>query len=134
MYKRQVDPSLTVPTVAASAPRSVRGYINRTAKAVPAAVPMAEPEGLPLSYETQDGLAGEGGRLSDGIYEEYGLQAIRIPDAQAHPTKLVQSAAMASIAPPKPSYRPMLPAKLVSRGLLSDCLLYTSSEIYQTID
>jgi len=31
-----VDPSLTVPTVAASAPRSVRGYINRTAKAVPA--------------------------------------------------------------------------------------------------
>lgn len=51
-----IDPSLTVPTVAASAPRSVRGYINRAAKAVPAAVPMAEPEGLPLAYETQDGL------------------------------------------------------------------------------
>jgi hypothetical protein len=36
-----VDPSLTVPAVAAYVPRSVRGYINRTAKAVPAAVPMA---------------------------------------------------------------------------------------------
>ncbi|KPL50741.1 methylase [Prosthecomicrobium hirschii] len=118
-----VAPSLTVPTVAASVPRSVRGYINRTAKAVPAAVPMAEPEGLPLSYETQDGLAGEGGRLSDGIYEEYGLQAIRIAGSQAHPTRLVQSAAMASVAPPRPSYRPHLPVNI--HELLSDAQLET---------
>ena len=41
------------------------------------------------------------------------LQSIRIPGAQAHPTKLVQSAAMASVAPPKPSYRPHLPANVV---------------------
>jgi len=114
-----VDPSVTVPTVAASAPRSVRGYINRTAKTVPA----AEPEGLPLSYETQDGLAGEGGRLSDGIYEEYGLQAIRIAGSQAHPTRLVQSAAMASVAPPRPSYRPHLPVNI--HELLSDAQLET---------
>ncbi len=118
-----VDPSLTVPTVAASTPRSVRGYINRTAKAVPAAVPMAEPEGLPLAYETQDGLAGEDGRLSDGIYEEYGLQAIRIAGSQAHPTRLVQSAAMASVAPPRPSYRPHLPVNI--HELLSDAQLET---------
>ncbi|WLB84513.1 strawberry notch family protein [Bradyrhizobium elkanii] len=118
-----VDPSLTVPTVAASTPRSVRGYINRTAKAVPAAVPMAEPEGLPLSYETPDELTGEGGRLSDGIYEEYGLQAIRIAGSQAHPTRLVQSAAMASVAPPKPSYRPHLPVNI--HELLSDAQLET---------
>ena len=118
-----VDPSFTVPTVAASAPRSVRGYINRTAKAVPAAVPMTEPEGLPLAYETQDSLAGEGGRLSDGIYEEYGLQAIRIAGSQAHPTRLVQSAAMASVAPPRPSYRPHLPVNI--HELLSDAQLET---------
>ena len=43
-----------------------------------------------------------------------------IPGAKAHPTKLVQSAAMASVAPPKPSYRPHLPASLVGDGLLSD--------------
>ena len=30
------------------------------------------------------------------------LQSIRIPGAQPHPTKLVQSAAMASVAPPEP--------------------------------
>ncbi len=118
-----VDPSVTVPAIAPSAPRSVRGYINRTAKAVPATAPMAEPEGLPLAYETLDWLAGEGGRLSDAIYEEYGLQAIRIAGSQAHPTKLVQSAAMASVAPPKPSYRPRLPADI--HNLLSEAQLET---------
>ena len=118
-----VDPSVMVPAAPAATPRSVRGYINRAAKAAPATAPMAEPEGLPLAYDTLDGLTGEGGRLSDGIYEEYGLQAIRISGSQAHPTKLVQSAAMASVAPPKPSYRPHLPANI--HELLSDAQLET---------
>jgi hypothetical protein len=118
-----VDSSLTVPVTAPSVPRSVRGSINRTAKAIPATAPMAEPESLPLAYETMDWLAGEGGRLSDGIYEEYGLQAIRIAGSQAHPTRLVQSAAMASVAPPKPSYRPRLPTNI--QKLLSDAQLET---------
>ena len=118
-----IDPSVMVPAAPAAAPRSVRGYINRAAKAAPATAQMAEPEGLPLAYDTLDGLTGEGGRLSDGIYEEYGLQAIRISSSQAHPTKLVQSAAMASVAPPKPSYRPHLPANI--HELLSDAQLET---------
>jgi hypothetical protein len=37
-------------------------------------------------------------RLSDAIYETFRLQAINIPGAEPHPTKLVQSAAMASRA------------------------------------
>src|SRR6202021_1756385 len=41
----------------------------------------------------------------------------------AHPTRLVQSAAMASVAPPKPSYRPHLPAFAVVGLLLSDAQL-----------
>lgn len=70
-----------------------------------------------------DWTAAEGAHLTDAIYEEYGLQSIRIPGSTAHPTKLVQSAAMASIAPPKPAYRPTLPANIL--GLLSDAQLET---------
>ena len=119
-----VDPSVIVPAAAPAAARSVRGYLNRVARTAPAGV-TAEPEGVALDYEIVDALAETeaGGRISDAIYEEYGLQAIRISGSQAHPTKLVQSAAMASVAPPKPSYRPQLPANI--RELLSDAQLET---------
>jgi len=50
-------------------------------------------------------------------------KSIRIPGAQLHPTRLVQSAAMASVAPPKPSYHPHLPSTVLANGLLSDAQL-----------
>jgi len=117
-----VDPGLTVPVARPTAPRTVRGYVNRAARSAPAA-PLAEPEAVPVAYETVDWEPAEGGGLSDAIYEEYGLQTIRIDGAQAHPTQLVQSASMASIAPPKPSYRPTLPNDIL--GKLSEAQLET---------
>ncbi|WP_426288245.1 strawberry notch-like NTP hydrolase domain-containing protein [Sphingomonas sp. PSPC2-2] len=75
-----------------------------------------------LIYETADWTPPTG-RLGDSIYEPYTLQSLRIPGAKPHPTPLVQSAAMASVAPPKPSYRPHLPTILASIGILSDAQL-----------
>ncbi len=117
-----VDPGVAVRVPRPAAPRTVRGYVNRAARTVSAA-PLAEPEGVPLAYEAVDWAPADADRLSDAIYEDYGLQTIRIAGAQAHPTQLVQSASMASIAPPKPSYRPTLPKDIL--GKLSEAQLET---------
>ncbi|MBR9766488.1 MAG: DEAD/DEAH box helicase family protein, partial [Rhodobacteraceae bacterium] len=125
----QVPPRLPVslPKVAspmpAAAPKTVRGYLARAAASRPATAPASDPEGIELTYETVDWAPPEGARLSDAIYEEYALQSLRIPGAEPHPTKLVQSAAMASVAPPQPSYRPRLTADIRTR--LSDAQLET---------
>lgn len=125
----QVPPRATVdlprppaPT-APAAVRTVRSYLARAGAAQPARFTSTRPNAVELAYETLDWMPPEAARLSDAIYEEYALQAIRIPHAAPHPTKLVQSAAMASVAPPRPSYRPLLPADICTR--LSDAQLET---------
>jgi hypothetical protein len=97
-------------------PRTLRGSTVRRSS-LPAVAVAAE--SIELTYETLDWRPIEGARITDALYEEYGLQTIRIPDSQAHPTKLVQSVAMASVAPPKPSYGPHLPPAVISGGFLS---------------
>ena len=57
--------------------------------------------------------------------ETYAVQSIAIAGAKPHPTNLVQSAAMASVRPPLPSYRPLLPKRLIADGMLSDAQLET---------
>ncbi|MBB3862525.1 putative RNA methylase [Novosphingobium hassiacum] len=79
-------------------------------------------EAAELVYETVDWMP-PAERLGNSIYEPYTLQSVTIPGAGAHPTPLVQSAAMASVAPPKPAYRPHLPPQLALLGILSDAQL-----------
>ena len=122
-----VPPRATVdlpkPPSPTSSARSVRGYLAQVNTAPAIRKPAASPVAIELSYEAIDAAPPDAARLSDAIYEEYGLQSIRIPGAVPHPTKLVQSAAMASVAPPRPTYRPMLPADIRQR--LSDAQLET---------
>jgi predicted RNA methylase len=111
--------SVAVASARSAIPRTVRAFAMR-----PSSVPaLPVPDAVELAYETVDWIPLEGARLTDALYEEYGLQSIRISGSQAHPTSLVQSVAMASVAPPKPSYRPHLPANLAADGLLSDAQL-----------
>ena len=81
----------------------------------------AEPEPREIDIEPAE-------RHGDGTdaastWTPWSPASFRVPGAAEHPTPLVESAAMADIAPPVPSYRPLLPPALVDDGLLSEAQL-----------
>jgi hypothetical protein len=78
-----------------------------------------------------------GGALTDSVYEPYRPQRLVIPGAKDHPGKLVQSAAMASVDPPAPSYTPNLPKDVIEKGKLSvaqlEAVVYAGQAHSQTL-
>lgn len=90
----------------------------RAIEAKRAAHPFDSAETIDLAYTIKRSLSSDT-RISDMVYEPYVLQSIEIDRAPEHPTKLVQSAAMASVAPPAPSHRPKLLKSVVDKGVLS---------------
>ena len=85
----------------------------------PASAARIEVEAAELAYEAVDWAGDAAARMPDALYEDYRLQSLSIPGATDHPTKLVQSAAMASVAPPRPGYRPHVLPHHLTEGVLS---------------
>ncbi|MCI5040919.1 MAG: strawberry notch family protein [Donghicola eburneus] len=82
---------------------------------------------VPLAFTVLD-TPRENTPVSD-IYARYRPQRIEIAGAQEHPTPLVESIAMASVAPPAPSSEAAsdlrLPGRLIEEGHLSEAQLET---------
>jgi hypothetical protein len=89
-----------------------------------AALPRGDANGaIPLAYSVRDTIADA--EQAIGVYVAYRPQRLVFDDAADHPTQLVESAAMASVALPAPSYVPQLPAKVIRDRVLSRAQLET---------
>jgi predicted RNA methylase len=78
---------------------------------------------IPLAYTLRGTIADA--EQAVGVYIAYRPQRLIFEDAVDHPTQLVESAAMASVALPAPSYVPQLPAKVIRDHVLSLAQLET---------
>jgi hypothetical protein len=76
-----------------------------------------------LAYTLRDTIADA--EQAVGVYVAYRPQRLIFENAADHPTQLVESAAMASVALPAPNYVPQLPAKVVRDRVLSRAQLET---------
>jgi predicted RNA methylase len=58
-------------------------------------------------------------RIGDSTFEAY-KPRLRVEGAKGHPASLVETAAMATVDPPKADYKPHLPKDLIRSGKISD--------------
>ncbi|MGB9886892.1 MAG: strawberry notch-like NTP hydrolase domain-containing protein [Moorellales bacterium] len=87
------------------------------AGSVPGEPPARHPEGLKVEAAETPRVVEE--ELTDAVYTPYQPQKLKIPGAKPHPGFLAQSAAMAAVEPPAPTYTPNLPKEIVEEGKLS---------------
>lgn len=98
-------------------------------RATPSLPPVPQRGELPgrtyelLAFRTLDDPAPVADQV--GLYLPYRPSRVAIPSASPHPTPLVESLAMGSIAAPKPTHAPTLPTGLVANGALSEAQLET---------
>ncbi|WP_162792005.1 strawberry notch-like NTP hydrolase domain-containing protein, partial [Pseudosulfitobacter sp. DSM 107133] len=121
---RPVQRAAAIPHTRSSVPSSA----PRKAAAAPVAPSKPRAKAVvPLSFTSLQ-TPRDNTPISD-IYARYRPQRIEIASAQEHPTPLVESIAMASVAPPMPSNTGSddlrLPAKLIEEGHLSEAQLET---------
>ncbi|MBK1666444.1 hypothetical protein CKO28_00120 [Rhodovibrio sodomensis] len=76
----------------------------------------------PITYTqmSQEALIKE--REGDQLFNSY-RTTLRFNGAQAHPSPLVESTALASVTRPQATYQPILPPEVMTKGLLSDVQL-----------
>ncbi|MDI1328231.1 MAG: strawberry notch family protein [Brevundimonas sp.] len=118
-----------LPPRATARPR-VRLALDATAFLAPRERALSLPKGrlaflagaTSLAYDLKP-WSGEGRDV--GLYQDHALARIVLPDPRPHPSPLVESGPMASVPPPAPTYRPVLPAALRSEGHLSDAQIET---------
>jgi len=92
---------------ALAAPSSRLGFLGSTA---------------PVTYEV---IAWSGEGHDVGLYQAYSLGRIAFTPSRPHPSPLVESGSMASVAPPAPTYRPVLPTRMLETDAVSDPQLET---------
>jgi hypothetical protein len=57
---------------------------------------------------------------ADSIHEDWVPEIATHPDLKPHPARLIQSATLSTVSPPKATYRPRLPRRVIRSGLISD--------------
>lgn len=61
--------------------------------------------------------------LTDSIFEQYQTQPLTVENAQPHPAKVSESAAMSAIEPPPITYKPNIAQDIIDKGIVSDVQL-----------
>ena len=97
-----------------------RDSVGNGVQPIPGTGVRAGTSDLGINYADTDKPLQEKREVGNGTFSEYKPTWVSIPGAKPHPTPLVESTAMASVLPPKPTYKPILPESAIKKGQPSD--------------